>query len=798
MTPRALCIVRIAPLLVAFAPTVARGLAPQLRVWPATAPPCNGTLQACVDAASPGDTVEIRSDGPIAESIGFAKALTLRAGAGFHPDFAGSASIHASTSASGDQLIRLEGLTLEQGNLELTQGGSGAATFEVVGNAFDGDGIEILSTGSGPVSFFISGNTLALGQSPLYPGINVILSVSSSGSVIGNTLSGGAAIDVENGGPTMSAGLIANRVDAGSIRLLQGSTDTGTLDGRMLDNLVTNSSGYGMIAECDSGAFDVAIANNTTADDTNGITLDCSCAAGLTAIVSNNAMTGNSEYGYSVATSCNSVSDHHNLFFDNGNDIQFGNLPGPDSVFANPSYFPDHTLSPESPAIDAGDLGSVPADPPADAGGRLRVAGRTVDIGAFEAAAPDVLTWPGPSCTDTLQACVDTAADGDAVEIAKADPIAESISFSKPLTLRPAAGFHPHFSGTQTIQASYDGPGGGFIDIEGLTLDSGSIQVFQQSADPLFARVVGNVLLSASPTAIDVEPNGGGGPVTFEISGNAMSVSPDMLGNGSAVRIGPIADASGAIANNSIEMQSGASAGGIFYFGGDSRGIDVVSNHIAGAGYSYGVAIFPQTDASVTIRIANNLVTGQSSQTDESPGAIVLQETGGPLVATVINNTVTGDDDGIRALGTAGTISGLVANNIASRDAKTGIQIDAPLATSLQNRNNLVFANASDPFVHGPNTLTTDPLFAGTTDYHLKPSSPAIDAGAGVAVPPDLRSDLDGQPRIAGLRVDLGAYEVPEAPTSLTGAAAALAIGGLAWRRRIGPPISAPTPRDRG
>ena len=481
MTPRAVCIVRIALLPVAFAPAVARGLGPQLRVWPATAPPCNGTLQACVDAASSGDTVEIRSNGPVAESIGFDKALTLRAGTGFQPDFVGSASIHASTSASGDQLIRIEGLTLQQGDIELTQAGAGAATLEVMSNRLDDDGIEVLSTGSGPVSFFISGNTLGFGQSAVYPGINLILSVSSSGSVIGNSLSGGAAIDVENGGPAMSADLIGNRIDAGytGIRLLQGSTDTGTLDGRMLDNLVTNSVSDGILVECDSGTLDVAIANNTTADGYDGISLECNCPEGLTAIVSNNAITGNSQYGYSVPPNCDSVSDHHNLFFGNSNDIQFGNLPGPNSVFANPSYFPDHSLSPDSAAIDAGDVGSAPADPATDVGGNPRVRGRTVDIGAYEAAAPDVLTWPGPSCPGTLQDCVDTAADGDVVEIATASPIAESISFSKPMTLRPAAGFEAHFSGTRTIQGSYNRLGGGLIDIEGLTLDSGSIQVFQ-------------------------------------------------------------------------------------------------------------------------------------------------------------------------------------------------------------------------------------------------------------------------------------------------------------------------------
>src|SRR5262249_18256599 len=70
--------------------------------------------------------------------------------------------------------------------------------------------------------------------------------------------------------------------------------------------------------------------------------------------------------------------------------------------------------------------------------------------------------------------------------------------------------------------------------------------------------------------------------------------------------------------------------------------------------------------------------------------------------------------------------------------------------------------------------LSVDPLFVRNAvadipgDYHLRMSSPAIDAGdnAAPSLPP---VDLDGQPRIADgngdsdARVDLGAYEVPSA-----------------------------------
>jgi len=59
-----------------------------------------------------------------------------------------------------------------------------------------------------------------------------------------------------------------------------------------------------------------------------------------------------------------------------------------------------------------------------------------------------------------------------------------------------------------------------------------------------------------------------------------------------------------------------------------------------------------------------------------------------------------------------------------------------------------------DPkFVYAPDN------FDDIGDYHLRQSSPAINAGDSSAVPPGLLTDLDGNPRIMGAAVDMGAYE---------------------------------------
>ncbi len=56
------------------------------------------------------------------------------------------------------------------------------------------------------------------------------------------------------------------------------------------------------------------------------------------------------------------------------------------------------------------------------------------------------------------------------------------------------------------------------------------------------------------------------------------------------------------------------------------------------------------------------------------------------------------------------------------------------------------------------NALFADPA---NGDFRLQAASPCIDAGDNALVPTNLVADLAGNPRISGLRVDMGAYEYP-------------------------------------
>ncbi|MBL4774341.1 MAG: hypothetical protein JKX98_12415 [Alcanivoracaceae bacterium] len=76
-------------------------------IWPDSSAPCNGTLQACINASLLGDLVEIHTNIAINETLFIDSAISVIAGNGYSPSFtAGNylqlvdASIGASSTVS--------------------------------------------------------------------------------------------------------------------------------------------------------------------------------------------------------------------------------------------------------------------------------------------------------------------------------------------------------------------------------------------------------------------------------------------------------------------------------------------------------------------------------------------------------------------------------------------------------------------------------------------------------------------------------------------------------------------------
>jgi hypothetical protein len=192
--------------------------------WPGAAP-CNASLQACIDAAAPGDVVQIDTDAPIASQVNIQKPLGLRAAPGRRPVIAGDIrlevpdsappgevvinvdglDIHGGTItaihfASRSARIRLRGNTIRSGRLgigeagvpavEVLAGSSSALVLEVVGNLIDprspvpagpgNPGLRIDGAGSGYLTAHLAFNRIPMRNAPSFAAVDVSRPAGSS------------------------------------------------------------------------------------------------------------------------------------------------------------------------------------------------------------------------------------------------------------------------------------------------------------------------------------------------------------------------------------------------------------------------------------------------------------------------------------------------------------------------------------------------------------------------------------------------------------------------------------------
>jgi hypothetical protein len=315
-----------------------------------------------------------------------------------------------------------------------------------------------------------------------------------------------------------------------------------------------------------------------------------------------------------------------------------------------------------------------------------------------------------PTDQPTIQAAIDTAADGDTILVAPGT-YQESIDFkAKTLTLQSVGGPAVTIIEGQGLNpavsfGSAQGPASlltGFTIQHGAGSTGAGIVVNQGSP-----RIVGNIIA-----------NNGQGSSSFGSGISGGSSSPDIEQN--------------IFQNNSCDSQ-----------------------------FLSGVVSFINVSSPT---IANNVFLNNPCRAID----MTLPAGSFPMV---INNTIVGNSGGIRVDARIPTSQQIYENNILVNNT-VGLQVDfGSTANDPTWKNNDVFGNTTEYSGIADLTGTTgnismDPLFVNLagSDFHLQAGSPAIDAGDNAA--PGLPAkDFDGNDRILDGKgncnpiVDMGAFE---------------------------------------
>ncbi|HEY3411911.1 MAG TPA: right-handed parallel beta-helix repeat-containing protein [Armatimonadota bacterium] len=539
-------------------------------------------------------------------------------------------------------------------------------------------------------------------------------------------------------------------VNAGAV--ITGNTITG--------NVITpnsTSSSSGVYVEARSPLYPVSIANNVVVGNSGGmgaVYLD-GYAGAPTSVVRNNTIVANSPgqrgalvfpssaivsgnivayngRGVDLPTTGSTLFQRNDVFGNTQYDYRGGAVPaGSGNISADPrlaAVYGNVHIQPDSPCRNEGDSLLV-ASGETDMDGQARAADGLVDMGADEsdgtvyAVAPLVLrVSPGgddantgaswSAAKRTVQAAIDAAKAASGGEVWVAAGL-----YTESITLPAFVYLYGGFAGTETAREQrnwrtnasvLDGAGLGRV----VTVTGGS----------RYGAIDGFTIRNGSMSG------GTGGGIYCSASFPAVS-------------------------NNTFIGNVAATGGAISLYGGEGGTATVTNNTFIG-----NVAL-NTAGAIWCVNGASTLISGCRFQGNTSPeGSAVRLNT--PGSAILRNNTFAGN----QGAGGAVTLSGpmTLENNIVASNASGIALLSGGSATF---RNNCVFGNGSAGFkgVTDPTgtdgNISADPRLAAPAfgNLHIQPDSPCVDAGGG-AVPPE-STDMDGQPRVQGARVDIGADE---------------------------------------
>ena len=375
----------------------------------------------------------------------------------------------------------------------------------------------------------------------------------------------------------------------------------------------------------------------------------------------------------------------------------------------------------------------------------------------------------------TIQEGIDASSDGHIVIVAQGTYVENTTFNGKNILITSTDPFNPSVVGNTIIDGN----------------QAGSVVTFSGTEDE-------TCVLSGFTIRNGKGDRGGG--VTGGSTNNATraTIKNNVIAGNSAYYGGGLGHCNGIIRNNTItgnEAQSGG--GGLFYCQGVMQN-NIITGNSAGwkmSGVAYGGGL-----AYCSGVIRDNIISANVADT-LTPG--VIGGDGGGLFACtgrILSNTVVTNSAGRFGGGLSGCRGTMLNNLVESNSAVSGgglfvcdglMQNCTIAGNSAQcggglvdfygiMRNSIIWGNraeqgsqtwssAGDMYFScvqdlsgsGRGNIADDPLFVdeASGDYHLQTSSPCVDGGLSYHWFIWPQTDLDGNCRFAGERVDMGCYE---------------------------------------